>query len=204
MNKRNFLFIVIICLALLAAVMAFADETELTLTEVVEKALKRNSRIYQANKDVEISKLNIIRALGIAMPKANVKYEYSHLRFREEQESTFEFGDQSITTTGPQDFDSNIATFNVVQPILSGGRDWVLFFGAFDNIRLLKAVEKRTRQEVVYDVKKAYYQVLSLEKLLDVTKNAKKQMEEHLKVAQANYRQGMVVKTDVLDRKSVV
>ena len=73
-----------------------------------------------------------------------------------------------------------------------------MYFGAFDTEKLTKAVAERTRQEVVYDVKEAYYRVLSLEKLLQVMEKAKVQMREHLKVAGALFEQGMVVKTDVL------
>ena len=194
-RSRRFLPVFFLLLGFLSGP---AQASELSLTEAVELALQRNSRIYQSDKELELSRLNIIKALGIALPKVSARYDFSHLRYRYEQESNVTVAGQTITTPLPRSFDSNKASLNVVQPLFSGGRDWILFFGAFDTIRLNEALLERTRQEVVFDTKQAYYQVLNLSRLVEVANQAVAQMEEHYHVATAHFEQGMAVKTDVL------
>ncbi len=199
MIKWKTIIISILFLFLLPAVAGAAEGgADLTLEEAVSRGLERNSRVYQSNKDLEISKLNYVKALALALPKVSLKYDYSHLRYRYEQEKTVSVAGMDLTAATPRDFDFNTASLNINQAVFNGGREWFLFFGAFDTVRLNEAVVRRAEQEVIFDVKKAYYQALSLESAVEVMKKALLQTREHLKIARALAEQGMVVKTDVL------
>ena len=67
MRKNNLLLLILSVLLLCTLSKPFAAGFDITLEEAVDRALERNSRIYQSDQDLELSRLNYIKAMGLGL-----------------------------------------------------------------------------------------------------------------------------------------
>jgi outer membrane protein TolC len=96
----------------------------------------------------------------------------------------------------PKDIHQFTAT--VSQPIFSGFSRWTQYEISALGLDIATLLEQETRQDLILEVKKAYFEVLQKEKLERVAQQAVTQLAAQAKVSRNFYDVGMVPKNDFL------
>jgi outer membrane protein TolC len=117
---------------------------------------------------------------------------------------------QEIVT--PQDFDVNVINhpdtisnyntrFAVVQPVFNGGKEYLGVRQAKLSRDASLQDREQAKQETVYGVIKSYYGLLLAREAHKVALQSLKTSEENVKLAEARYRAGAVLQSDLLRAK---
>ena len=189
------------------AIYSYAAET-LTLEQAVDTALRNNPGLKAADAQVDIARAGVLRSSSGFLPKVTVSETYSKTN-----NPLMVFGtklNQEIVT--PQDFDVNVINhpdtisnyntrFAVVQPVFNGGREYIGARMAKLSRDASVQDRERARQETVYDVIKAYYGLLLAREAHSVALQSLQTSEANVKLAEARYRAGAVLQSDLLRAK---
>lgn len=197
----------IVLLALLTLMLAFpykatACET-LSLDGAVGLALSNNKDIKQSQEEKKAAMARVIQARAGFFPSitASGMYIFTH------QVPHISLPANSFAPNiPPKPVNTKLdftfvytAGFRAVWPIFSGGIIWHNYraskymYGA--GVEALEA----EKQNVVYRVKKAYYNLLLASESVNVLKHSIKLASEHLRVTKDKYRAGEVSELDVLN-----
>ncbi len=124
----------------------------------------------------------------VLLPTLSVTYRFRH---NYEEKSSFLFG-----VTSPQNQYTFVST--LTQPIFAG-------FSLVNQYEIAKMGldgarynEKLYRHNVIFEAKRAYFSLLKMQKLLEVSELAVKQLEAHKTVANNFYEVGMIPLNDLL------
>ena len=195
-SKINLLFFVLFLLFF--PLLAFADEIYLDLERSLDLALKNNYLILEKKAQIKAAYENLKVARSEFLPKLNTSYGYTRLK-----ESPYAIlrgipGEPSFVT-GPK----NNYTWDIEfdQPIFTGFYLTNKYRLSKLGINIAKLEDIEARQEIVKQVKVAYFQVLLAEKYKEVAEIAVKNLEAHLKDAQALYDAGIIPMNDLLKSK---
>jgi outer membrane protein len=183
------IFPVMLCLLLFAG--ADARAAALSLREVLEMARDHNLTLKTAANDPRIAAEEVTLARSGYLPK--VDFSGGYTAQKDAQSVKFETG--SFPT---QEADFGFFNFSIDQTLYDFGRTSSRLLGA-------KALQKASEfdylgseQSIFLDAVNAYYQVLAVQKALQAADEEVKQMEDHLRVAQNLFEQGVVTRNDVL------
>ena len=95
----------------------------------------------------------------------------------------------------PSNYDTHLA---VRQPLYDGGATANLVEGVKQSIKVQDYEIARTRLEVVFAVKSAFYDVMKRRDLLEVARSSRTDAEKHLEQARALYTEGVSPRADVI------
>jgi outer membrane protein len=166
----------------------------LGLVRSIEIALEANLGIKRSLAEVDAAKANKNRSFTNFLPTFNASYSYLH----RDQEQT-----QSLTGVAPVDFvvapqDEYSFASSFSQPVFSG-------FSLLNQYKIaelgLNAAEinnQLNRQDVILDVKNAYFSVLKAQKLMDVAEQTVTQITAQKEVSENFYQVGMSPLNDLL------
>ncbi len=101
----------------------------------------------------------------------------------------------------PAPINDCITQLQVVQPLYMGGK---ITHGIKAGKKMAKAGEEkylRAKQEVIYNTKKAYLDVILAKKYVDLLDNVVKTVKAHVDQAQAYYDTGFIMEADLLQAK---
>jgi outer membrane protein len=164
----------------------------LTLNRAIEMALAYNLDMKVAQEDVEAARERQKGARTEFLPSLSGKYSYrrpSEIPYAVIAGNQIDFADRNqyrFTGTIEQPLFTGFATLSNYQLAQLG----------LDVANLQMA---RTRLDLVLEVKKSYFAILTAEQLEKVRKQAVEQLQAELKVAEDFYRVGMSPKVDVLE-----
>ncbi len=202
------LFVVlIIVLTLLAAEYSYAAET-LTIGQAVETAIRNNPGLKAADAQVEAADAGIARSTSAFLPKVNLSETWSRsdnplmvlgTKLNQEIVTPADFNPSVINNPEPL---SNYNTrLSVVQPVFNGGKEYL----GRAQAKLAKDASiqdrERARQETVYNVIKAYYGVLLAREYNRVALLSLETSVANVKLAEARYKAGAVLQSDLLRAK---
>jgi outer membrane protein TolC len=89
-------------------------------------------------------------------------------------------------------------TFQVVQPIFAGGKILYSYRNAKLDLDIAREKQKNTREEVILNVKKVFFNILVMKELLKAHEEALNLAETNYKNVDENFKLGMVSKYDLL------
>jgi len=170
----------------------FAGET-LSLEDSIKIAIENNlkikisqSRIDQAYYQKEIAKTSFL-------PKFSSSFNYTYLGDNQPIKFSPLFPALKMT-------DDNLYTLNfkITQPIFTGWKIQRAYDIAVDSFEKTKIDYETEIQNLVLDVKKAYFNVLRAQKFLDTSIKYKESLQNHLKNAKKMFEMGFVTKLDIL------
>jgi len=170
----------------------FAGET-LSLEDSIKIAIENNlkikisqSRIDQAYYQKEIAKTSFL-------PKFSSSINYTYLGDNQPIKFSPLFPALKMT-------DDNLYTLNfkITQPIFTGWKIQRAYDIAVDSFEKTKIDYETEIQNLVLDVKKAYFNVLRAQKFLDTSIKYKESLQNHLKNAKKMFEMGFVTKLDIL------
>ena len=170
----------------------------LTLEESIGMALKNSLTINMARQGVAGATAQKKEALTGFLPKFSTSYSYTRLN----EEPSFYFPGFPPLLPGGYITTGTVNNYNWViearQSLFAGG-------GILANYQASKIGEDAARmeetakvQDVVQDVKIAYYNVLRMQRLLDTSRQSVEMLRAHSDVAQHFFRVGLIPKNDML------
>jgi outer membrane protein len=162
---------------------AFAGTT-LTLHDCIDNALANHPSIRAAREDLSAGEGRVMQARSPYLPQVTASTGYS-----ESHALGGAFGD---TTTK-----SYTTTLSINQVLYDFGRTGNALDAARYGTQSAEMNVDRIVQEVVLNVKKAYFDLLQAKKLVSVARKTLEQTESHLKQSEAFFRAGSKPRFDV-------
>lgn len=165
--------------------------------------------------DVHAEKLSLSQAVDIAVKNspdidiANLEKQRSDYRFKSKAADMYP-RISNFTRYSSDEYASDSAnkgwlvSEQFVQPIWKGGRLYYTkeFYRNLKDIASVRAAIKEL--DIVFEVKKAYYDAMKYSELLKVSEEIEKVVSSHYENVDKMYRQGLVPKVDVLKTKSIL
>lgn len=172
----------------------FAQGNMLTLEQSISIALKNNASIKLASEKIKEANAAENQALSYFLPK--IYSSSSYTRLDEESEMSIP-GMPSMILSDDEIYDYNL---NLVQPIFHGG-----LIPAYklqrENLKATQYSFEAVQNDLIVEVKKAYFGILETGKIKEVAEEAVEQVNAHLNVIEAYSREGMVPEVEVLRAK---
>jgi outer membrane protein len=177
----------------------------LTLEESIKIALERSLSALSADEEVRAKEFEERSAKAEFYPKLSTSYTYTRLDGDtvNDAKTTTYFYNPSTGTHIPREISAlerNNYEWNVTatQPLFTGWRLTISRDLASLGVDIAKIQKETTIQDLVVEVKTAYFGILKAAKLQTVAKQAVEQLEAQLRVSQAFYDEGIIAKNDLL------
>ncbi len=200
---KKFKIFLILCFFLGLAQFVYAEV--LTLNKAFEIAIEKNPSLSQARAYKKQSEARVVQAISAFLPKVNLELGYTRSNnpvkvFSDKlNQADFTLNDFKIDVLNNPDYRSAWqARIVMLQPIFNQGREFI----GYKTSRLVDQISslmmKSAIQAVLFNVEKAYCQVLLAKDKVEVLKAAHKTATFHAELAQKRYDVGLVLKSDVL------
>ncbi len=171
----------------------------LSLQESIDIGIKNNLliKIDEARlRQVEMEKQEVY---SYFFPRVSSSFTYT--RLDEAQKMGFALPPElGIPPMSFEVTDANLYTlgFGLLQPLYTGGKIKSSYAKAEENIKRTIFEQNITAQDLVLEIKKGYFNILKAQKMLLAALSLKKTTEEHMRVAQASFNEGLVTRIDIL------
>ncbi len=191
MTRKISIFLGILFFLLLGSSIILASE-ELTLEESIKIALEKSLSIYSAQEEIKAKEFEELSTKADFLPKLSTSYTYTRLDNDTVNDAKY--------TTYPSPLDTNSYQFNitVTQQVFTGWRLTISREIASLGVDTAKIQKETAIQDLVLNVKAAYFGILKAEKLAKVAEQSVELLEAQLKVSQAFYDEGIIAKNDLL------
>ncbi len=197
--------IVLSCLLIITAALPYkatACET-LNLDEAVRLAINNNKDIKQVQEEKNAAHARLIQARAGFMPSVTASgiYTFTH-QVPMIPIPAGSFGSNLPPTTLNVRLDTTfeyIAGFNAVWPLFSGGMVWHNYSASRYLYESASEAEQAEKQNIIYQVKKAYYNLLLASESVDVLKHSMDLASEHFRVTRDRYNAGEASELDMLN-----
>jgi len=170
------------------------EQESLTLEQCIELARDRNLSLIKAGLQKKTAASMASAARKDMFPKLSTRYSYRGLRDQE----TVTLGGRTFPVTSRDNFAWDVT---LTQPVFQGGYLWNRFRAAELDTDL---AEKRVRQvvnELVRNVKTAYFRVLEKDEIKREAAAAVDRLDAHLRDAQGFYDVGLIPRHGLLQSK---
>lgn len=186
--RKIILGIIILCVL---GIPAGIGAEPLSLEKSIEIALANNHSLHSASKKVSSAKEKIWEAKTYFYPAMNISSIYTKLN----EPPSISMGHQIYQLSDDDIYDIK---GTLQQTIFSGGKILAGYELAKCNYEGAKYEYEKVRNELLLEVKTAYFGILKALKFRQIAQETVEQVEAHLKVVRNFYDAGMVVKVDVL------
>jgi outer membrane protein TolC len=199
-TKLWFLCGVIVSLIAAAVTAAHAAETAkpLSLSESIDLALKQSVLIHAAREGVQGAEAQRKEAFTGFLPKLSTSYSYT--RYNRDPYLAFPGIPPVIPpanlTVGTKDNYNWI--LEARQPLFTGGALLANYETSRIGADIARLDEAATVQDLVLEVKVAYFNILKAGRILAVAKQSLDQLQAHRDTAQSFYDQGLIPRNDLL------
>jgi outer membrane protein TolC len=170
----------------------------LTLEKSIQLAIKQNPYYLAVQKKVERAKAQLAEARSNFFPK--ITFNAIHTL----KEKLFEIEMPSFIPGMPSrrvtiDFTKDYQfTLNFTQPLFTSGKLYYSYNQAKYNLELTKEIERQARQQVIFEVKRAFFGCLLAREFVKVSREAVELAEKHLTTVKNLYEVGMASQFDLL------
>ena len=164
----------------------------LTLQDSIDLALKQSVFIHSAREGVYGAEAQKREALTGFLPSLNTSYNYTRLN----EPLTYLSPGAPPVIMGTRD--NHTWSLEARQPIFAGGGLLANYQASSLGLEAVRMDEWGVVLDIVQDVKIAYYNVVKMEKLLEVARQSLKQLESHHNIAQNFFDVGMIPRNDLL------
>ena len=201
MSRRLFISILVSFLFVFHSPSHSAEKVSipLSLNESITIALEKSTSIRAAEHGIRGADYERKAARTDFLPKVTTEYNYT--RFNEDPHMKSPAGDFL-----PYPMDMKMGRKDryqwnsyLTQPLFTGGA----LVSSYQIAKLGREIARenwsRAKQDVVLQVKEAYFSILKVEKIKKVTLQAVEQVKSHVDVAQAFYEEEMIPRNDLLE-----
>jgi outer membrane protein TolC len=200
------IFITVTFLVLTGSPLYAGDSGFMTLSESVDIAVKQSLLVNSAKEGVRGAEAMRREAFTGFLPKFSTSYGYTRLN----EEPSFLFPGLSFTIPGPNSVNIPSATIKtgtkdiydwniqVRQPLFAGGGIAAYHEASKWGADIARQTELQTVQDVIREVKIAYFNILKAQRILEVAIQSLKRLTAHRDVAAAFHEEGMIPRNDLL------
>ncbi len=199
--------ILVLALTFLVATYSYAAEP-LTLEQAISTALDNNPGLKAADAQIEAADAGILRSKSGFLPKVAVSETWSRtdnplmaLGTKLNQEIITPADFNPAVINNPEAVSNYNTRLSVMQPIFNGGKEYI----GRSQAKLAKEASlqdrERAKQETIYNVIKAYYGLLLAREYNRVALQSLETSEANVKLAEARYKAGAVLQSDLLRAK---
>lgn len=194
-------------LVLLTGVLAQQQPSALTLQDSIRIALQNSRTLRSVLQDERKAGARVREARGTGLPQLDISANYRRLdrvpkaKFPSFDPTTGQFTFNEIEI---QPIDSGTATVSLSQVIDVSGLVRTATDAALLYSRIATLDVQRTRNEIVLQVKQAFYDVLRAQELVKVAEEALQNAETRRRLAQAAVEAGVSPKLDVMRADAAV
>jgi outer membrane protein len=181
---------VIIIITALASQAVSASE-EYSIEDLYRIALERSEKIKISEEDVYLSESGKDKALSALLPKFSVFWDYT--RYTEQK-----FFTQAITPFVIQPQYSATWGVRLDQSVSLSGREITAFKMSQKNIEKSKYDLSAVREEYLFEISSAYYDVLRAKSTVEIAKTSVERLAKHRDAAAKRLKVGEVTKTALL------
>ncbi len=163
----------------------------LSLDEAISLALEHNPQLAAVEEDISSARQTVLQAVAVAHAHLDVT------TMRMTPVDLPEFSFQSPDSTWQTDF-------SLSQLLYAGGAVGKGIDAAKRHVASAQSIYERTRQQIAFKVRQAYYRVLTAEEQVQVSEEVVNSAKEHLRVARLRYDAGVAPEFDVLAAEAYV
>jgi outer membrane protein len=203
MMRKVCIFLGILFFILAGSSPAIAADV-LTLEESIKIAIEKSLAVHSAEEQIKARQFEERSSKADFFPKLSTSYSYTRLdedTVNDAKYTTYLY-DPSIgyyqKEFSPLETDTYELNITATQPLFTGWRLTITRELASLGIDTAKIKKETVIQDLVLNVKDAYFGILKGEKLEKVGIQAVEQLEAHLRVAQAFYDEGIIAKNELL------
>ena len=177
----------------------------MTLSDAITTALQHNPRIQAAKGELEAINQKAIQARSGLLPQIDISETYNRTtsplwafgtKLNQGDITAQDFSPDRLNE--PDAINNFKSALSLSWSLFDGGRTWISWQQARQNIEAEKLAMARTEQETISQTAVAYVGYLLARENRNVVEQALKTANAHLKVAKDRERSGLVVKSDVL------
>ena len=166
------------------------DTLTLNLDKALEIALSDNPTIKVAEEEIALKKVSHKEAWQNLLPEASISGTMSHTITAPQ----FSIGDQTVKM-GKDKANTATGTLNISLPLFAPAVYRAISMTKTD-IELAVEKSRASKQDLVNQVTKAYYQLMLTQDSYDVLQKSYKLAEDNYNIVNAKYRQGTVSEFD--------
>ena len=166
------------------------DTLTLNLDKALEIALSDNPTIKVAEEEIALKKVSHKEAWQNLLPEASISGPMSHTITAPQ----FSIGDQTVKM-GKDKANTATGTLNISLPLFAPAVYRAMSMTKTD-IELAVEKSRASKQDLVNQVTKAYYQLMLTQDSYDVLQKSYKLAEDNYNIVNAKYRQGTVSEFD--------
>lgn len=166
------------------------DTLTLNLDKALEIALSDNPTIKVAEEEIALKKVSHKEAWQNLLPEASISGTMSHTITAPQ----FSIGDQTVKM-GKDKANTATGTLNISLPLFAPAVYRAMSMTKTD-IELAVEKSRASKQDLVNQVTKAYYQLMLTQDSYDVLQKSYKLAEDNYNIVNAKYRQGTVSEFD--------
>jgi len=185
MNRFGLVIGVLIALSVVGSMYTFAEEY--SLDDLYRIALERSEKIKVSEENLYVSRLGKDKAISVLVPKLSAFGNYT--RYSEDKTADFGVIQPDDATTWGMKLDQSFS--------LSGREITALKMAGEDIVRSRYDLYA-TREEYLFAVASAYYDVLKRKKILDIADSNLERLTKHRNAAEKRLRVGEVTRTALL------
>ena len=168
----------------------------LTMEESIRIALERGLSVKSAEEEIKAREFEERSSRADLFPKLSTSYSYTRLDEETVNNAKYVFDSREFSPLEEYSYEFNITG---TQPLFTG---WALTTSrelASLGVDTAKVQKEITVQDLIFDVKGTYFEILKAKKLENVAREAVEQLKAHLRVSQAFYDEGIIAKNDLLE-----
>ena len=165
-------------------------EPELSLEQILEIGLMRNPTIEASRQDMTAYRSKVTQAKSAYMPQFSSAAAYKRQYFESPAEAVAMGGTS-------REFNDYSANFAVSQFLYGFGKNVGRIKQSRQNYIASEEALSKTVADIVWELKKAYYEVLKKKQLMKVSEESVRTQEKHLEQARAKFEAGTRPRIDV-------
>lgn len=182
-----------------------AQVRDLSLAEALTMAAQQNQQLRIAAFEVAIARTLLAQARSGAAPQVNAQASYTRTREQGPTTISLPLLDETLTVEIPAPSPNVYDVRLVLQyPLFTGGRVEAQIALAEANVKGAEAALERVKQQVIFGVRQAYYQLLLAQSGLEVVDRSIAQAAETLRVARARVAAGVSPRFDEVQAEVAV
>jgi len=166
------------------------------MEESIRIALERGLSVKSAEEEIKAREFEERSSKADFFPKFSTSYSYTRLDRDTVNDARFTYLSREIFPLETYAYEFNLTG---TQPLFTG---WALTISrelASLGVDTAKVQKEITIQDLIFDVKGTYFEILKAKKLENVARQAVEQLKAHLRVSQAFYDEGIIAKNDLLE-----
>src|SRR3989454_3759659 len=170
------------------------QSSRLSLVEALRLALQQNQQLRVAAFEVAVARAQLAQSRAGAAIQGSVQGGYT--RTQEGVSTTIPDSAGDVITIPPPSPNLYAARLSLQYPLYSGGRVEAQIAMAEANLKGAEATFERVKQQIVFTIRQAYYQLLLAQAGFDSANHSVAQAAENLRVARARVASGVSPKFD--------